>query len=707
MDEGKDTMSTLRIRVLGRLTHPGFALALLILGCLVAGCRDRKAEPGASSGGQHGAGAEGVPQGSPGTTPGQNPEPSPASVVCGPVKPWDVDGDGVSNATEENNAKAGYLPFDRFHCDTDPSHPVGTFYAGSLDKGVNLADRGSGYIHLRGGDPVDSDDWGSLELVACIETVGREWEATGRRIGVNDLSRRPGGKFRPHRSHQNGLDVDLRYVRKDGQDAPLDLRRNPEEYDPLATQELLRLFLDHCNVSVIFSDIGRLGFTDQELDPDRHGQILTFAIGHSNHFHLRLNPPPARSALMRGGLGWPGSLGVSAGVSAGVFAALFQPLLIQPPPTRRFPTAQTPGPRRPILATPTTQVTPVTPALSAPLLVQRSTDDRRTILRGDPATRRATALYRSSRDVVFELAVSADNRYTAALESTDGVVKEGEYVVPPRNELVILDGNGQVVRRVEADVQHYRFSPDGRKVAYLTGTYFEGGVGFQPEGVFILDIVSGATERVDAEDVYDLDWGPEEGSLMLRALAAAPERRVLRYDARSRRISAAPSGAFHLSPDGQFFLKQPDELIEEGSCQPGQKPGDCFQVFDRRTGRPASLPSRDLGQPVSWAGGEGHLLLLSKQEQTSREQTVQLGRTLVRGRLPAAVTRAESSLWDPGTAQVVRKIPGAAATGVLPGVWVGGRNQLLLDRAPEPATRSRPGLERLIVEPVRPAPPPP
>jgi murein endopeptidase len=674
------------------ISRTGLAFGL-ILGCLAAGCRDRKVEPTGSVS-EEDSGTPGENDSAAvGSGPDVDSEESPEPVICGPVEPWDGDGDKVSNATEENNAESGYLPFSPFQCDADPSHPVGTFYAGGLDKGVNLTDRGSGYRHLRGTDPVDGDDWGSLALISCIETVGRAWEATGRRINVNDLSQRPGGRFRPHRSHQNGLDADLRYVRKDGQDAPLDLRRNPELYDPVATQELLRLFLSHCDVNVFFSDTGRLGFADQDLDADR--QVLTYAPGHSNHFHLRLNPPSVRNARMMRGLDGPLTLGMAV--------ALMQPLPGRPP------LAQSPRPARPPTAVQPQLTRPrpaqVIPAASVPLLVQRAAGDRRTIMRGDPATRRATVLYRTPRDVVFELAVSPDNRFTAALESTDGVVAEGEYVVPPTNELVILDGRGRVVRRVQANVQQYSFSPDGQKVAYLTGSYYEGGVGFLPEGVFILDVASGATERVDAEDVYELDWGAaRENSLVLRALARSPERRVLRYDARTRRISAVPSGAFHRSPDGQFYLKKPYELIEEGTCQPERKPDDCFQVVDQRTGRPVSLPSRDLGQPVSWAGGEGHLLLLSKQERTRREQTLRLGRTSVRGRLPAAVTRAESNLWDPGTARVVRKIPGAAVTGELPGGWVSGRKQLVLEPVPERATSSKPVLERLIVEPVVPPP---
>jgi hypothetical protein len=701
-----------------RLPHRGLALAVaLLVATLAAGCRADSPPPGAppaspsvaaidgnpDSGtiGAGGAGGAGVddpqagtptaPASSPSNPPGP-PPPAPTPPVCGTVEPWDGDGDAVSDPTEQNNPA-----FDRFACDTDPSRPEGTFYSGRLDGGVNLTDRGPGYRHLRGSDAVDSDDWASLALVNCIESVGRAWEASGRRINVNDLSQRPGGRFRPHRSHQNGLDADLRYVRKDGADAPLDLRRAPEAYDAAATQELLRLFLRHCDVALFFADVDRLGFADSDLASDR--DVLAYAPGHSNHFHLRLNPPVRREARRRAPIFGAPFGGTLALAGAPLLAQLqAQP---QPRPRPRPPLVQVDRRPRAVAAPSTAQ--PI-PPVSAALLVQRDAADRRTIVRGDLATRRRAVLYRTDRALVYDLAVSPDNRFTAALESTDGVVVDGEYTEPPNNRLVILDARGRVVRRVEADAQHYRFSPDGQKVAYLTGTHYEGGVGFQPTGVFVLDLASGATERVAAEDVYELDWGAAaENSLLLRALARTPERRVLRYDLRARRLSAMPAGAFHLSPDGQAFLKQPHELIEEGSCQPGrQKPADCFGVFDRRTGRPLAKPAADLGRPVGWAGDQGHLLLLTRQQAASRTEGKSVGRLRFQARLAGPVTQAESRLWDPTAAKVVRTIPGAVMTGTRPDSWIAAPTRLLHERPAGAA--ARPALERLTLEPAT-APP--
>lgn len=112
---------------------------------------------------------------------------------------------------------------------------------------------------------------------ACLEAVGRDFEATGLRVNVNDLSQQHG---------QNGLDADFRYVRRDGRDAALDLRYHPELYDAVATQDLMQLIIQHCPVEVIFADLAHLHFSNSALSRDHH--VLRQASGHSNHFHVRL-----------------------------------------------------------------------------------------------------------------------------------------------------------------------------------------------------------------------------------------------------------------------------------------------------------------------------------------------------------------------------------------------------------------------------------
>ena len=219
--------------------------------------------------------------------PQPQPQPQPApvetppSVNCGRVQPFDSDGDGISNPVERNNSINSYADLQTGRCDDDPSSPQGVPNKGKLIGGLNLPDKGTGYFHFRGTDGVDKDDWGSLTLLTCLESVGRALRAEGIVLNVGDLSLRGGGRFPPHASHQNGMDVDLRYVRRDRRSAPLDLRSDSAAYDPVATKKMFDIFLRFCPVRLIFVDTDRVNFP---LDDDR----IFHADGHSNHAHVRL-----------------------------------------------------------------------------------------------------------------------------------------------------------------------------------------------------------------------------------------------------------------------------------------------------------------------------------------------------------------------------------------------------------------------------------
>ncbi len=215
----------------------------------------------------------------------ERPPPPPRVVDCGgPRTSFDSDGDGISDPVERNNGENSYADLATGRCDRDPSRPVGPPNNGRIEGALNLPDSGSGYRHYLGTDRVDTDDWGTLTILGCVEAVGREMARQGVDIGVGDLSLREGGAFPPHVSHQNGLDADLRYVRRDRQHRPLDLRFQPDEYDLEATQAVFETFFRLCDVQVIFVDIDRIGFVVSGQE-DR----LVHVSGHANHYHVRVN----------------------------------------------------------------------------------------------------------------------------------------------------------------------------------------------------------------------------------------------------------------------------------------------------------------------------------------------------------------------------------------------------------------------------------
>jgi len=171
---------------------------------------------------------------------------------------WDTDGDGITNAVELNDAN-DFHNFDTALVDTDPSIARGLPSDGWIDCAMNLVDTCPGYCHYLSLDNLDTDDWGVLAMINMIEGSGRDWYAAGEPpplINVGDISKgnastqQFGGPW-DHRWHQNGLDLDVRYCRKDGGNSRLNIVDTPNNYDTSGTARLMNTLFDNGDFMLI------------------------------------------------------------------------------------------------------------------------------------------------------------------------------------------------------------------------------------------------------------------------------------------------------------------------------------------------------------------------------------------------------------------------------------------------------------------------
>jgi len=171
------------------------------------------------------------------------------------------------------------------------SVPLGTHTAGALRKGVPLPAAGATFFTW---DPVRRRSpnrawrrWGSDRLVRTLLRVLAAFAAghpTAPRVGVGDLSRPHGGNFGPrfggvgHASHQNGLDVDVYYPRRDRQErAP----RGPSQIDRRLAQDLVDRFV-RAGARFVF-----VGPHTGLRGPPRVVQVLP--AHHDDHMHVRFS----------------------------------------------------------------------------------------------------------------------------------------------------------------------------------------------------------------------------------------------------------------------------------------------------------------------------------------------------------------------------------------------------------------------------------
>jgi murein endopeptidase len=194
-------------------------------------------------------------------------------------------GDGQSPRAQ------GALPvaFDLIHWRR--SVAVGLPFGGRLVRGVQLPSQGQDYFTW---DPVLERPpnrpwrrWGTDRLIRTLITVLHEYRTAhpeAPRVGVADLSRPRGGEFGRqfgglgHSSHQNGLDVDVLYPRRDRRERePF----APRQVDLRLSQDLVRRFV---RVGARYIFVGpHLRLTG----PRRRVQRLIY---HDDHMHVRIPP---------------------------------------------------------------------------------------------------------------------------------------------------------------------------------------------------------------------------------------------------------------------------------------------------------------------------------------------------------------------------------------------------------------------------------
>ncbi|MFT5433672.1 MAG: LysM repeat protein [Myxococcota bacterium] len=184
----------------------------------------------------------------------------------------------------------------------NPSESTGRPQYGRLTNGERLP-KGPGYIVKSPGRAYGTNHTVTL-LMTTIPKVLKKWRRAPK-VVIGDLSKKQGGHFPPHRSHQNGLDADIGYYHKT-KPHPTDFRRaNARTLDVEKTWFLLLAFLKTGQVDYIFVDYSlqkvlykyakkkgaKKRWLDETFQYPRSKHTTKGTIRHSpshkNHFHIR------------------------------------------------------------------------------------------------------------------------------------------------------------------------------------------------------------------------------------------------------------------------------------------------------------------------------------------------------------------------------------------------------------------------------------
>ena len=153
---------------------------------------------------------------------------------------------------------------------------------------------------------------GTVRLLrAGIRAVRQRFSGTPA-LPVGDLSRRGGGRLRPHRSHRDGRDADVGYYFTDGRErrwfaAPkrktFDVARQWALFEHWLKQGVVKyLFVSYPLQAALYRHALKHGYTKKALArifqwPRHHRKkagIIRLEWGHHDHFHVRFTQSAAR-----------------------------------------------------------------------------------------------------------------------------------------------------------------------------------------------------------------------------------------------------------------------------------------------------------------------------------------------------------------------------------------------------------------------------
>lgn len=194
-----------------------------------------------------------------------------------------------------------------------PSASVGRAGHGRLLFPVQMPS--SPGIHVRDAD----DAWTVPEVIVGLQAAHAAVVArhlSGPDMVIGDISRRNGGRFPPHRSHQDGRDVDMRYFQTGKQHPDYKYRMvGPQNFDVPRNWTLLKFFYDSGMVDRVFVDyrhqraLYRYARRTLKMSKDDLEPILSYPRGryrpdalvrhvrnHYGHLHVRFKAPLAKLA---------------------------------------------------------------------------------------------------------------------------------------------------------------------------------------------------------------------------------------------------------------------------------------------------------------------------------------------------------------------------------------------------------------------------
>ncbi|HEX4923593.1 MAG TPA: penicillin-insensitive murein endopeptidase [Bdellovibrionales bacterium] len=186
---------------------------------------------------------------------------------------------------------------------------TGFYSNGKLLNGLALPLEGFGFLKIQRPRNRHFSTFDLIEVIKATAKLMKEAFPNGERLQIGDMSWQKGGKLSSHKSHQNGLDADIAYFRRDRREqnpalnipfdegfvkngkltANFDVERNWHFFNVMvSTGRVKRLFVDAVIKREMCAYARKLGLDTEKSETLRRMRIEPL---HHDHVHLRISCP--------------------------------------------------------------------------------------------------------------------------------------------------------------------------------------------------------------------------------------------------------------------------------------------------------------------------------------------------------------------------------------------------------------------------------
>lgn len=183
----------------------------------------------------------------------------------------------------------------------------------------------------------------------------------------------------------------------------------------------------------------------------------------------------------------------------------------------------------------------------------------------NPQSSEKELLYEYTEDCwLHDLKASATGKLIGIIITKRGFTPPGahDYSILPKNSMVFIDTDGNEITRLDKNVRKFSWSPDGEMIAYIAGTYYEGGVGFTVTSVGIFDLKDKSITRIKKDFPHksvrgyegggiEIKWAQHDNNIYIRDFDYLDG--VYRYNTKIGKSENVEYKGIDFSPDGKYY----------------------------------------------------------------------------------------------------------------------------------------------------------